>query len=252
MKKSSILLVVLCYCLPNNQRLQETAMKLIDDLRRENLAILREECGSVAALAKRLERSESQISQWLLGSIRSKTGKPSNMKSATARWIEEQTGKPLGWMDVDHANDGAIDLESHPDLSPVKRVSIHLSAGIDGYEIQFHEEEGPPVFFRRDWMRQHGYKADRLVAVRVKGQSMETGLWAGDLVVVNLDDVEPKDGEVFAVNYEGQDVVKRLTRDAGDWWLTSDNADQRRYPKKLCTQDVKIIGRVVYKQSEVI
>jgi hypothetical protein len=212
----------------------------------------REEAGEPKLLKQHVVKAagvtRGAFAQWADGSVKMTLDKcilASHLLRCNPYWLFGGKGK------ID-ADGSVIDLESHPDLSPVKRVSIHLSAGIDGYEIQFHEEEAPPVFFRRDWMRQHGYKADRLVAVRVKGQSMETGLWAGDLVVINLDDVEPKDGEVFAVNYEGQDVIKRLSRDAGDWWLTSDNADQRRYPKKLCTQDVKIIGRVVYKQSEVI
>ena len=41
----------------------------------------------------------------------------------------------------------------------------------------------------------------------------------GDTVVINTAQAEPKDGAVFAVNYEGQLVIKRLVRDAGQWWL---------------------------------
>jgi phage repressor protein C with HTH and peptisase S24 domain len=63
---------------------------------------------------------------------------------------------------------------------------------------------------------------------------MEPGLYDGDTVVVNTEQVTPKDGVVFAVNYEGELVIKRLMRDAGQWWLRSDNADQRRYPRKTC------------------
>jgi phage repressor protein C with HTH and peptisase S24 domain len=79
---------------------------------------------------------------------------------------------------------------------------------------------------------------------------MEPALWDGDLVVINTADTSPHDGDAFAMNYEGELVIKRLRRDAGEWWATSDNADQRRFAPKRCTEDVKIIGRVVYKQSE--
>lgn len=79
---------------------------------------------------------------------------------------------------------------------------------------------------------------------------MEPGLYDGDTIVVNLADATPTDGSVFAVNYEGQCVVKRLKRDAGRWWLTSDNADKRFFPDKLCDENVSIIGRVVHRQSE--
>ncbi len=80
---------------------------------------------------------------------------------------------------------------------------------------------------------------------------MEPALYAGDVVVINTADREPKDGQVFAVNYEGEDVVKRMMRDTGEWWLHSDNADQRRYPRKMCRgNECLILGKIVYKQSE--
>jgi len=79
---------------------------------------------------------------------------------------------------------------------------------------------------------------------------MEPGLYDGDTVVVNTQSATPKDGTVFAVNYEGEMVIKRLIRDAGQWWLASDNPDQRRYPRKVCDENSIIIGEIVHKQSE--
>jgi len=69
-------------------------------------------------------------------------------------------------------------------------------------------------------------------------------------VVINTDDVRPVDGDVFAINYEGELVIKRMRRDAGQWFACSDNQDQRRYPPKVCHEDVQIIGRAVYRQGE--
>jgi len=45
-------------------------------------------------------------------------------------------------------------------------------------------------------------------------------------------------------------VIKRLVRDSGQWWLASDNPDQRRFPRKSCHETVALLGRVVHKQSE--
>lgn len=58
------------------------------------------------------------------------------------------------------------------------------------------------------------------------------------------------DGDVFAANYEGELVIKRLVRDAGQWWRCSDNPDPMRYPRKVCGKSVLLIGRVVHKRSE--
>lgn len=77
-------------------------MKLIDDLRRENLRALREEFGGLNRLSEMLEREDSQVSQWILGSKNSGTGKPRGMRGDTARFIETRCSKPQGWLDQDH------------------------------------------------------------------------------------------------------------------------------------------------------
>lgn len=76
---------------------------MIDDIRRENMAALVEEFHGVANLATRLERSESQVSQWLNGSAHSVTGKRRGMRADTARYIEKKCGKEEGWLDKDHS-----------------------------------------------------------------------------------------------------------------------------------------------------
>jgi phage repressor protein C with HTH and peptisase S24 domain len=147
-----------------------------------------------------------------------------------------------------------VSLTDHPDLKEVPRVRFKLSAGVSGYAVEPENGNGngngKPVFFRRDWFESNHYRPDKLFAVRVAGASMEPALYDGDLVVVNTADTTLQDGDAFALNYEGELVIKRLRRDAGEWWATSDAADQRRFAPKRCTDDVKIVGRVIYKQSE--
>lgn len=143
-----------------------------------------------------------------------------------------------------------INLSEHPDLKAVPRVRFKLSAGVSGYSVEPEDGNSKPVFFRKDWFEMHNYKPEKLFAVRVTGASMEPALWDSDLVVINTADTTPHDGDVFAMNYEGELVIKRMRRDAGEWWACSDNADQRRFAPKRCTDEVKIIGRVIYKQSE--
>lgn len=143
-----------------------------------------------------------------------------------------------------------ISLSEHPDLVPVKRVKFKLNAGVSGFAIELDTGDATPVFFRKDWVIRNNFNPDKLFAFRVAGASMEPSLWDGDLVVVNTDDPKPTDGDVFAINYEGEMVIKRLRRDGGEWWAASDNADQRRYAPKHCNGESLVIGRVVYKQSE--
>lgn len=136
-------------------------------------------------------------------------------------------------------------------VARIRKVKLRLSAGIAGFATDPDTEETNPIFFRRDWLDKRGYVEDNLIAIRVRGQSMEPGLFEGDTVVINTRDIHPIDGEVYAVNYEGEAVIKRLVRDNGQWWLASDNADQRRFPRKLCdATSCIVIGRIIQKQSE--
>jgi hypothetical protein len=66
-----------------------SAMKSIDDIRRENLQVLERQFGSLRGLADVLDRSESQVSQWKNGAVNSGTGKPRGMRTETARFIED-------------------------------------------------------------------------------------------------------------------------------------------------------------------
>lgn len=143
-----------------------------------------------------------------------------------------------------------IDGDS-PGVVQIRRVKLRLSAGISGFSVDPDHDAGGTFSLETDWISRHHYAPDDLLAIEVTGESMEPRLYRGDLVVVNTADKSPSDGQVYAVNYEGEAVVKRMTRDAGRWWLTSDNPDQRRYPRKLCDgAGCLIVGRVVLKKSE--
>lgn len=144
----------------------------------------------------------------------------------------------------------AIDLENNPDYPAIRRVRFKLSAGASGFGIEYRDEDGAPIVFQRDWFASRGYKPEKLFAVKVANGSMEPGLFDGDTVVVNTAQTTPRDGVVFAINYEGELVVKRLVRDGGQWWLCSDNPDQRRFPRKLADEHCHILGEIVHKQSE--
>jgi len=134
---------------------------------------------------------------------------------------------------------------------PIPMVKLRLSAGITGYQAEPEARDGGTLGMRRTWLDRNQYSPSHLIAIYVKGESMEPSLYAGDIVVINTLDTRPVDGAVYAFNYEGEAVVKRLARDAGQWWLTSDNPDQRQYHRKLCQGgECLVIGRVVRKESD--
>ncbi|WP_205191307.1 S24 family peptidase [Burkholderia sp. LMG 13014] len=137
------------------------------------------------------------------------------------------------------------------DFIAIRKVNFRISAGVSGFAVEFLDDgDGAPLFFQSRWFSQRGFDPNLLYAAKVGGDSMEPTLKSGDVIVVNTGDVEPRDGEAFAVNYEGEFVVKRLIRDSGEWWLSSDNIDSRRFPRKRCHENTFILGRIVHAQTE--
>lgn len=143
-----------------------------------------------------------------------------------------------------------LDVAPGHERYPIRRALFKLSAGVSGYEIEYENGESEPIFMGKRWFDKNHYSPDKLIAVRISGRSMEPSLYDGDLVVINMDDVRLQDGEVFAANYDGELVIKRLKRDAGNWYLASDNQDKIRFGDKICSDGCGLIGRIVYKQSE--
>lgn len=229
--------------------------------RRERLtSLIREHyAGTRKALADASGWSEARLSQILSATYRE--GRAFSEK--IARKLEGDLALPAMFFDLGAIAPGeeaspapaflrvrAIDAHS-PGIVQIRRVRLRLSAGIVGFAVEPDEEAGGSFGVEVEWIARNRYKWEDLLALEVTGESMEPRLYKGDLVVVNTADKTPADGQVFAVNYEGEAVVKRLTRDAGHWWLTSDNPDQRRFPRKLCDGvTCLLIGRVVLKKSE--
>ena len=134
----------------------------------------------------------------------------------------------------------------------VPLVAVSLRAGIPGYSVRSTElaDEVPRAFFSSDWLRQRNYTAESLLGLKMPDDSMEPSLHAADVLTVNTRQAEPIDGLVFAVNYEGVCLIRRVVRDDGAWWLVADN--HLRFPRKrLVAPDALLIGRVVHVDSEV-
>lgn len=240
----------------NSGRYVATAtIECMKEVRRQRLEKLLKERfgGSQKELAVAIGRSPAQISQWL--------SRFRNISEDSARAVEVALQLPLGWMDVDNADNPlrtdsrprhgeSVSLLNNPDYPAIRLVRFKLSAGASGFAIEYLDSESTPIVFKREWFEAHGYSPSKLFAIRVCNGSMEPGLYDGDTVIVNTSDINPKDGAVFAANFEGELVVKRMERDAGQWWLSSDNPNKHLYPRKQCHEGVFLIGRIVHKMSD--
>lgn len=230
------------------------------ELRLENLRALVAEFKTAEAVAQRAETNAMYLSQ-ILNGAKSSTGNARGVGDKLARKLEQGCGKEEGWMDRPHGVEALIDSipgarpvravpPDDPSLTPIMKVKLTVQAGITGFQVEPEQYDGETQGVPTRWVLKEGLSRDSLLAITVRGESMEPALYEGDVIVVNTRDIKPVDGAVYVVNYEGEVVVKRLIRDAGMWWLTSDNADQRKFGRKLCKgAECILIGKVIRKES---
>lgn len=207
--------------------------------------------------------TKAGVSQGSIGHLES--GRTSTSRSITSIakalevdpvWLAEGKGEPYplprqGAPTPADAIPVVVADEYDADFYQIPKVQLQLSAGITGFQTVPELYDGVRVSVAKNWVDRKGYRPNALIALTVKGESMEPNLFQGDLVIVNTADTKMVDGAVFAVNYEGEAVIKRLMRDAGQWWLSSDNQDQRRFYRKSCQGgECIMVGRVVRRETD--
>lgn len=215
-------------------------------IRVERLKLLMDSRGytSVRDFATSLGKNYTQISDVLRGKI------PFGEK--LARSIEHNAQVPTGWLDEIADKVEILDGQTVPMLVTIPYVEVIATESALGHRVVNIDRPGLPIFFDQRWLDARGYKASTLFATEVKDGANTGKLFKGDSVVYCTDLNAPLDGRVFLVNYDGDILIRRLLRDDGHWWLTSDNPDKVRYPNKKLTDQTKLIGQIIHKQSEFI
>lgn len=179
--------------------------------------------------------------------------------------IAKVTGRPLphsllhsmAWAssteDVEPAaNDGnpflsdtvPIRIGEEPDTIPIRRVKLKLRAGVAGYETEPELDDGGILHVPRRVIEKNNFVPHQLLALTVRGCSMEPLLFEDDIVVINTADKKPADRELFAVNFNGEACVKQLWKDGGQWYLRS--LHPKFGPVNVRSGQCDIVGRVVY------
>ncbi|WII94979.1 helix-turn-helix domain-containing protein [Moraxella haemolytica] len=87
--------------------------------------------------------------------------------------------------------------------------------------------------------------------IYAKGDSMAHYIQEGDAVGIDVSDIEPREGEVYALFWDGDLLIKRIYKEGGGVLrLSSDNP---AYPAKIVNEtngeSLVIIGRVVYRSG---
>lgn len=236
--------------------MDETALQLYRRHRLE-LAVAHLTAGNVSALGRLLGYRDGAFVRQMLSGTRAVSDK-------TVRAIEAMRGME-GWF-FDHPAAPVPPQVAEPAAPYLRRagagaqgvvmvpaVVLSLRAGVPGYGVAQGTnaaDEVPRALFSSAWLLQRGYLANSLLGLQMRDDSMEPSLHEADVLTVDTRQTDPLDGLVFAVNYEGVCLVRRVVRDHGAWWLVADN--YLRFPRKqFVAPDAVLIGRVVHVDSEV-
>lgn len=229
----------------------------------ERLKWARERQGlSQADLAKRSAVSQSTIGNLEAGTRLSARRLPqiADVLGVSPLWLAEGSGaveisslpspasKPIYVRPI-------ITYDSVDELPPettvlITRIDVAFSTG-DGRE-NWYIEEKEPLPFQTDYIKRLDVKPANLVAVKIKGNSMEPRLFDQDTILVDRRNTRiPANGGVFALVYAGEMLVKRLFPSPdGGVRVISDNKDYEPFsvaPEHL--ESVEVVGRVKYRSG---
>lgn len=105
-----------------------------------------------------------------------------------------------------------------------------------------------PILIRNAWFEYKNLLASDLLAMRVKGNSMSPHLENEDIVLININDIETVDDEIYAVVYNGRFFIKKIRHTGAGIDLISLNRDYETI--KVLNSDahsLAVLGKKVWR-----
>lgn len=236
-------------------------MKTNDEIRLDRLKILIEEAEGVPKFATLINRSYSQVSQWLNQSIDPKTGRRRSMHNDTARYLEEVCKKPRGWMDqpVSEKDNQTGELADVIQIETGKRIILDKdSASFEMLDIKAACGDGKinsdhPEIIRTLVMSLE--EAQKLIGsinkngsiqiIIASKDSMTPAIQPDDLLFVDTSIKEYVGEAVYILLHGGELVCKRLSLAGKTLTVSSDNKAYPSWPWDERSEETKIVGKVL-------
>lgn len=139
------------------------------------------------------------------------------------------------------------DINSSYTHKKIMIYNLDLSAGSGNAQWVLSEPD-EPLLIRNSWFKSKNFLSSDLRAMRVKDNSMSPHLENNDIVIINIKDIDPIDGEIYAVIYNDRFFIKRLKQTGEGIHLISSNSDYE--PIKVFNADTdkfQILGRKVWR-----
>lgn len=215
------------------------------------------EWGAGVRLAKIAKVTPKACSKWLNGESMPGGAKMlalANALSVRVEWLEYGRGEMREAASGPAENrvpPRGFDLADDKNYTGVLQLTARGSTG-DG-EDNSHVEIRGVMAFKSEWLRANNLNQRHLDVIYANGHSMEPTINDGDVLLIDESKIEPKDGQIFALQSESKGtIVKRLVKSDFDGWIIrSDNPDKARYGDETLRDgeinEVRIIGRVVWR-----
>jgi transcriptional regulator with XRE-family HTH domain len=141
----------------------------------------------------------------------------------------------------------AEDFDSAYTHQRIMMYDIDLSAGKGNAQWVARDTE-EPLLIRNVWFKSKNLMPDDLRAIRFKGNSMVPHLENNDIVMININDTELVDDEIYAINYNDNFFIKRLRQTGDGIDLISSNSDYETIKVSYRQADtLEILGKKVWR-----
>ncbi|WP_170003263.1 S24 family peptidase [Pseudopontixanthobacter vadosimaris] len=218
-----------------------------DQGRAELLRLAGEHNASLSALSRLIGRNNSYLQQYV------RKGSPRKLEEEDRHVLAQFFGVPESLLrdaeeksfDRAAGNGAALAKLPREGWVDIPRLPLGASAGPGA----FGANEAPFDSFRfsADWLRRNGLANARLSAIAVQGDSMVPVLSDGDEILVDTAQTALRDG-IHVVRLDDMLMVKRLAQGKpGRITLLSENPVYP--PVEISTEDLTIVGRVVWKSG---
>ena len=124
-------------------------------------------------------------------------------------------------------------------------MDISFSCG-DGVSIDCHfEDTKKKLAFEPDFLTSRGIKEQNVRLLYATGDSMEEFIYDGDVFAIDVSDTMVRDGQIYAVYFEGEAMLKQIFKEAGGKLIL--HSKNPKYRDKEVTEDngadFRVIGR---------
>lgn len=218
------------------------------------------------ALAQKVGMAQASLSELETGESQGTTmiGSFAAVLGVSALWLETGkgamvTGQPtLQLVEPDSPfieapaaePGGAVRAGEGPNTVAIQRIKLRLRAGVANYDTEPDMDGDGHVHISQELLDQLRLDPANLRVLRVRGPSMEPMMFEDDAVVVDLSDRKPRHKEVYAINWNGEPVIKQLIQRGKEWYLHSINQDFG--PVNVRSGQCSIVARVVIQPTRVL